>query len=91
MEWIKSESTVIPETVDTTSSKTMVYLRRSIEEKQRTDEVSGESITYYEYEEAKLTHAEYEEYLQVAEALNMRQIRADVDYIALCAGVDLEV
>lgn len=91
MQWIKSESTVMPETVDTTSSKNVVYLRRSIEEKQRTDEESGESMTYYEYEEAKLTHAEYEEYLQVAEAVNMRQMRADVDYIAMCAGVDLEV
>lgn len=91
MEWIKSESTVMPEAVDTTSSKTMVYLRRGIKEKQRTDEISGETMTYYEYEEAKLTHVEYEEYLQVAEAVNMRQIRADVDYIALCAGVDLGV
>lgn len=91
MEWIKSESTVIPETVDTASSKTTVYLRRGIKEKQRTDEISGETMTFYEYEEAKMTHEEYEEYLQVAEAVNMRQIRADVDYIALCAGVDLEV
>lgn len=91
MKWIRSESTVMPETVDTTSSKSVVYLRRGIKEKQRTDEESGESMTYYEYEEAKMTHEEYEEYLQVAEAVNMRQIRADVDYIALCAGVDLEV
>lgn len=91
MNWIKSESTVMPEAVDTASSKTTVYLRRGIKEKQRTDEESGESMTYYEYEEAKMTREEYEEYLQVAEAVNMRQIRADVDYIALCAGVDLEV
>lgn len=91
MKWEKSESTVMPETVDATSSKSVVYLRRGIKEKQRTDEESGESMTYYEYEEAKMTRAEYEEYLQVAEAVNMRQIRADVDYIALCAGVDLEV
>lgn len=91
MQWTKSESTVMPETVDTTSSKTMVYLRRGIEEKQRTDETSGDEMTFYEYEEAKMTRAEYEEYMQVVEAVNMRQIRADVDYIALCAGVDLEV
>lgn len=91
MQWTKSESTVMPETVDATSSKTRVYLRRGIEEKQRTDETSGDEVTFYEYEEAKLTRAEYEEYLQVAEAVNMRQMRADVDYIALCAGVDLEV
>lgn len=91
MNWIKSESTVMPEVVDTTSSKTAVYLRRGIKEKQRANEMSGDTMTFYEYEEAKMTHVEYEEYLQVAEAVNMRQIRADVDYISLCAGVDLEV
>lgn len=90
MEWIKSESTVKPETIDTTSSKTSVHLRRNIKETTRTDD-EGDETTWYEYEESKMTNAEYEEYMQVAEAVNMRQIRADVDYIALCAGVDLEV
>lgn len=83
MKWRKSESTVMPETVDTTSSKTTVYLRRNIKEMNRTDGVSGDEMTFYEYEEAKLTHAEYEEYLQVAEAVNMRQMRADVDYLLI--------
>lgn len=87
MNWIKSESTVMPEAVDTTSSKTMVYLRRGIEEKQRTDEESGYTMTYYEYEEAKMTRDEYEEYLQVAEAVNMRQTKADVDYIKLYLNI----
>lgn len=87
MNWTKSESTVMPEMVDTTSSKTTVYLRRGIKEKQRTDEESGESMTYYEYEEAKMTHGEYEEYLQVAESVNMRQTKADVDYIKLYLNI----
>ena len=90
MNWTKSESTERPETVDMTSSKTSVYLRRNIKETTRADE-EGDETTWYEYEEAKMSHTEYEEYLQVADAVNMRQIRADVDYIALCAGVDLEV
>lgn len=89
MEWNKSESTVRPETI--TSSKTTVYLRRNIKETKLIDEISDTETTFYKYEEAKLTHAEYEEYLQLAEVVNMRQMRADVDYIALCAGVDLEV
>lgn len=89
LNYVKSESTIMPEMVDTTSSKTTVYLRKNIVEKQR--EVDGEAQTYYEYDEAKLTHEEYEKYLQVAEAVNMRQIRADVDYIALLSGIDLEV
>lgn len=87
MNWTKSESTVMPEAVDTTSSKTTVYLRRGIKEKQRTDEESGETMTFYEYEEAKMTHEEYEDYLQVAEAVNMRQTKADVDYIKLYLNI----
>ncbi len=34
----KSESTVRPKTIDTESSKSVVYFRKGIEEKQRTDE-----------------------------------------------------
>lgn len=89
MDWHKSESTVRPYTVDTTSSKTTVFLRRNIKEVQRKNEMSENETTYFEYEEAKMTKDEYEKYLQVAEAVNMRQIRADVDYIALCSGIEL--
>ena len=89
MEWRKSESTARPDTIEET--KSTVFLRRNIKETVRMDEESGDETTWYEYEEAKVSHTEYEEYMQVAEAVNMRQIRADVDYIALCAGVDLEV
>lgn len=89
MVWYKSESTVRPDEVDTTSSKKVVYLRRNVVEKQCESENDGEMHTYFEYDEAKLTKEDYEKYLQVAEAVNMRQIRADVDYIALCCDVEL--
>lgn len=89
MDWHKSESTARPDEVDTTSSKTTVFLRRNIKEVQRKNEISENETIYYEYEEAKLTKEEYEKYLQVAEAVNMRQIRADLDYIALCSGIEL--
>lgn len=91
MKWIKSESTIMPEILDTTSSKTTVYLRRNIKENNRINEITDEATVYYEYEEAALTKKAYAEYLHIVEAVNMRQIRADVDYIALCAGLDLEV
>lgn len=58
----KSESAVMPELVDSTSSKKYVYIRQNIVETQRTDD-NGESYTYYEYEECKLTKEEYEQYL----------------------------
>ncbi len=89
--YIKSESTIKPELVDTTSSKKYVYLRKDIIETQKTDEFSNETITYYEYQEAKLTKAEYQEYLAELSIIDIQQQRADIDYIAIMTSVDLEV
>ena len=80
-----SQSTEKPELVDTTSSKKYVYLRKDIVETQRED------VTYYEYQEAKLTNAEYEEYLAELSIIDIQQQRADIDYLAIMLGVDLEV
>lgn len=60
----KSQSSVYPELLDTTSSKTTVYIRQNVKEIQSTDEDTGETYTTYEYEEAKLTKEEYEQYLE---------------------------
>ena len=62
LNYIKSQSSVKPELVDTTSSKVVVYLRKNIVENKKTDEMSGEEIIFYEYDEAKLTKEEYQEY-----------------------------
>ena len=91
MNYTKSESTIKPELVDTTSSKTTVYLRKNIIEKERVDEETGESTPYYEYDEAKLTKEEYQEYLKELEIIDIQKQRADIDYIALMSGIDLEV
>jgi hypothetical protein len=89
--YIKSESTIKPELVDTTSSKKYVYLRKDIVEVQKTGEFSNETITYYEYQEAKLTKQEYQEYLAELSIIDIQQQRADIDYIAIMTGIDLEV
>lgn len=73
MTYYKSESTINPDTVDTTSSKTSVYLRRNITEKER--EIDGHTLVYYEYEEAKLTKDEYKKYVN---ELNSENIRAAI-------------
>ena len=64
LNFIKSQSSVKPDLVDTASSKVVVYLRQNIVEKIKTDEMSGEETVFYEYEEAKLTKQEYQEYLK---------------------------
>ena len=91
LNYIKSQSSVKPDLVDTTSSKVVVYLRQNIVENKKTDEISGEETVFYEYEEAKLTKQEYQEYLKELEIIDIHKQRADIDYIALMSGIDLEV
>ena len=64
----KSQSTVKPELVDTTSSKKVVYIRQNIVE------TVVDETTFYEYDEAKLTKAEYAEYLKELEATDTLEI-----------------
>ena len=89
MEWHKSESTIRPDEVDITSSKTKVFLRRNIKETVRKNEMSDNTVTFYEYEEAILTKDEYAEYLKGLALIDLEQQRADIDYIAIMAGVEL--
>ena len=90
LNYIKSQSSVKPDLVDTTSSKVVVYLRQNIVENIKTDEMSGEETVFYDYEEAKLTKEEYQEYMKELEIIDIQKQRADIDYIALMSGIDLE-
>ena len=91
LNYIKSQSSVKPDLLDTTSSKTTVYIRQNIVEVEKTNESDNTSTTFYEYEEAKLTKQEYQEYLKELEIIDIQKQRADIDYIALMSGIDLEV
>ena len=70
LNFIKSQSSVKPDLVDTTSSKTTVYVRQNIVEKEKVVENTSEdndtasTTVFYEYDEAKLTKEEYQEYLK---------------------------
>lgn len=90
IEYKKSESTIHPDTVDTTSSKTTVYLRKNIVEKTRDTEEGR--IIYFEYEEAKLTKAEYKKYLDKMPTEEtgtvLKQLRADIDYVLMIQGLE---
>lgn len=89
LNFIKSQSSVKPDLVDTTSSKVVVYLRQNIVENIKTDEMSGKETVFYEYEEAKLTKAEYQEYLKELDIIDIEKQRADIDFLALLTGADL--
>ena len=87
LNYIKSQSSVKPDLIDTVSSKVVVYLRQNIVENIKIDEMSGEETVFYEYEEAKLTKEEYQEYLKELEIIDIQQQRADIDYIMLMTGI----
>ena len=87
LNYIKSQSSVKPDLVDTTSSKTTVYIRQNIVKNIKTDEMSGKETVFYEYEEAKLTKQEYQEYLKELEIIDIQKQRADIDYIMLMTGI----
>lgn len=58
--YYKSESDTRPELAE--YGKKTVYIRKNIAEVQRTDEITGETRTSYEYDEAKMSYSEYEQY-----------------------------
>lgn len=91
LNYVKSQSSIKPELIDTTSSKTSVYIRQNIIEVEKTNESDDTSTIFYEYDEAKLTKQEYQEYLKELEIIDIQKQRADIDYIALMSGIDLGV
>ena len=69
LNYVKSQSSVYPELIDTGSSKKYVYLRQNVVEMQSED-MNGETYITYEYDEAKLTKEEYEQYLKEINSTN---------------------
>lgn len=62
--WRKSESTVKPSVLEKTDEG-FVYIRKNITEEVRTDQMSGKEITYYVYDEDKLSNADYQTYTDI--------------------------
>ena len=81
LNWYDTESAVMPEIVDETSSPSTVYLRKDI------TEVTKEDETFYQYKEAKLTPIEYRQYLANAA---IEKNESDIFYIAMMSDIDLE-
>ena len=83
MEWYKAESTVMPLETDTESSKKYNFVRQNIEEVEREEE--GETITMYVYDECRIPKESWGMYLETI------QNTANIDYIAMETGIELEV
>ena len=59
-----------PLEVDTISSNSTVYMRRNIKEVEVENEVSGEKVTMWQYEERQLTPQEYTLYTILKEGID---------------------
>ena len=79
----KSESDTMPEEIDTSSSPTTVYLRKNIRAESRTDAETGKKRTFFVYDEAKLPHQTYVDYLS-------GKTQADVAYLYMMGGYDYD-
>lgn len=79
LDWYKSASGIYPELIDNTSSQYVTYLRKNVIEKQVMNETTGEFHTMYEYDEAKLTKEQYEEYLKHPELWIMNEYNTEVN------------
>lgn len=77
VKWTKVEGsqTEKPAQLDITSSSVYVYMRRNIVQITRTDE-EGVKRKFWQYEEAKLTPAEYEAYVEETNSPTYQAIMA---------------
>lgn len=91
IKWRKAEGTQAekPKEIDTESSPSCIYIRRNITRQTRNQD-NNEETTYWSYDEAKLTRDEYNQYVTELSVADIQQQRADIDYIALMIGLDLE-
>lgn len=85
LEFKKSQSSVKPDLIDTTSSKKVIYIRQNIVEIQKDDAV------FYEYDEAKLTNDEYKEYIEEMKAQDTLEIIENLktENLSLIKQVDI--
>ena len=73
MEWYNAESTIYPEEYDLESSAIYNYVRRNVQEV--SEEIDGETVTKYVYEECKVPKESWGMYEE------LMQTKADVDYL----------
>ena len=68
MKTFKSESGTMPLPIDDTSSPTTIYVNENVAEVERTDEMTGETTTAYQYDVRLFSREEWEK-LQMAKRI----------------------
>lgn len=76
MNWITAQSTERPQEKDTTSSKTVNYVRRNTHTIQ-VEDMDEQEVTVYEYEELVVSKDAWLMYLE------LEQAKADIDFLTM--------
>lgn len=80
--WYSGESTVNPVLIDAESSRKYVYVRRNVEQHERIDEMIGDTVTYYTFEEIKIPRDVYDIFVKTDalenEILDTQEALADI-------------
>lgn len=76
MTWKTAQSMERPQERDTTSSKAVNYVRRNIHTVQMED-LDGQTVTMYEYEELTVSKDSWLMYLE------LEQAKADIDFLTM--------
>ena len=74
MKTFKSESGTMPLPIDDISSPTTVYVNENVTEVERTDEMTGETTTAYQYDVRLFSREEWEK-LQMADLITDLQVQ----------------
>ena len=74
MKTFKSESGTMPLPIDDISSPTTVYVNENVVEVERTDEMTGETTTVYQYDVRLFSREEWEK-LQIIDSLVDLQVQ----------------
>ena len=74
MKTFKSESGTMPLPIDDISSPTTVYVNENVTEVERTDEMTGETTTVYQYDVRLFSREEWEK-LQMADLITDLQVQ----------------
>lgn len=100
---VKGSQEEKPDVIDKTSSEKYVYLHRNIERITQTED--GGAVHLWQYDEAVVTHEDYEKDPNIATEVLQAEIdrletklenqnltnQANVEYIAMMSGIELEV
>lgn len=73
--YVKGTWSSKPKAVDLTMSPSSVYLRKNITKE--VEKVDDDLVTYYAYDEAVLTHEEYEEYCSLLNDPGIQKLEED--------------